>query len=235
MRDARLNPIGSDSPPVGHIIFDLDGTLVDSCAVCVDILSEILVERGSVRVIDPVGARTYMSRGGLDMVSGLLGDACSDPAADLADFRARYQVRRTPEDTLFPGVADGLAQLREAGLTLSICSNKPQALCEKVLADTGLAEHFVVVVGGQAGLRPKPAPDLLQAVLDRIDHPPEACLFVGDSELDHAVAVAANMPFHFMTYGYAEPGWVLEQGSAFDCFPTMTQAILSRISIPNHV
>lgn len=234
MCDERLNAFGSDSAPIGHVIFDLDGTLVDSCAVCVDILSEILVERGSARQIDPTGARTYMSRGGLDMVSGLLGDACRDPAADLADFRTRYQLRQTPVDTLFPGVSEGLAQLRAAGLTLSICSNKPQSLCEKVLADTGLTDHFAVVVGGQSGLRPKPAPDLLSTLLNRIDHPPEACLFVGDSELDHAVAVTAGIPFHFMTYGYAEPGWALTRGVAFDCFPTMTRAILSRISAGNH-
>lgn len=235
MRYERLNSAISETPSVGHIIFDLDGTLVDSCAVCVDILSEILVERGSAQAIDPVGARTYMSRGGLDMVSGLLGDACSDPAADLAEFRARYQVRQTPVETLFPGVSDGLARLRDAGLSLSICSNKPQILCEKVLVDTGLADHFAVVVGGQAGLRPKPAPDLLYAVLEQIDQPADVCLFVGDSELDHAVAVAADMPFHFMTYGYAEPGWVLEQGVAFDCFQTMTSAILARTSNPHHV
>ncbi|MFE8585654.1 HAD family hydrolase [Sphingomonas sp. NCPPB 2930] len=234
MRHERLSPVGSDSPPIAHVIFDLDGTLVDSCAVCVDILSEILVERGSVQAIDPVGARAYMSRGGLDMVSGLLGDACRDPAADLAEFRARYQLRQTPVETLFPGVSDGLARLREGGLTLSICSNKPQILCEKVLADTGLADHFAVVVGGQPGMRPKPALDLLHAVLNRVDDPAEACLFVGDSELDHAVAAAANIPFHFMTYGYAEPGWALQQGVAFDCFQTMASAILARTSTSPH-
>ncbi|WP_322966113.1 HAD family hydrolase [Sphingomonas fuzhouensis] len=234
MRDQRLSPVGSDSPSISHVIFDLDGTLVDSCAVCIDILSEIITERGSVQSIDPIGARTYMSRGGLDMVSGLLGDACGDPAEDLAEFRARYQVRQTPVETLFPGVSDGLARLRDAGLTLSICSNKPQILCEKVLEDTGLAHHFTVVIGGQHGMRPKPAPDLLHAVLSHVDHPPEACLFVGDSELDHAVAVAANIPFHFMTYGYAEPGWAPEQGVAFHCFQTMVNAILACTSTSTH-
>lgn len=237
MRDVRLiaDPVGpapyangsGEAGPLRHVIFDLDGTLVDSCAVCVDILSEIRVERGAMAPIDRIGARAYMSRGGQDMVAGLLGTACIDPAADLIDFRARYQRRHTPADTLFPGVAAGLTQLRAAGLVLSICSNKPQELCEKVLADTGLAAHFAVVVGGRPGLRPKPAPDLLLAVLGELGTTPDACLFVGDSELDHAVATAARMPFHFMTYGYAEAGWVLDGGAAFGCFDTMTRAILS--------
>jgi phosphoglycolate phosphatase len=231
MQDACLTAVTPRAGTLRHVIFDLDGTLVDSCAVCVDILSEILAERGATAAIDRVGARAYMSRGGQDMVAALLGAACRDPAADLLDFRSRYQQRHTSSETLFPGVAAGLAQLRAAGLTLSICSNKPQELCEKVLADLGLAGHFAVVVGGRPGLRPKPAPDLLEAVLNALDTTPDACLFVGDSELDHAVAIAARMPFHFMTYGYAEAGWVFEGGEAFGCFDTMTRAILSPLPV----
>lgn len=218
---------GATDTVIRHVIFDLDGTLVDSCAVCVDILSDILAERGSARTIDPVGARSYMSRGGLDMVTALLAEATRDPQADLADFRARYQVRRTSIDTLFPGVTEGIRRLHAAGVTLSICSNKPQGLCEKVLEDTGLADYFTVVIGGRPELRAKPAPDLLDAVLDRLGCTVEECLFVGDSELDHAVAVAAGMPFHFMTYGYAESGWVPQHGASFDCFATMTGTILA--------
>lgn len=212
---------------IRHVIFDLDGTLVDSCAVCVDILSDILIERGSSRSIDPIGARSYMSRGGLDMVTGLLAEASCDPHVDLADFRARYQARRTPVSTLFPGVAKGIQQLHAAGLTLSICSNKPQGLCEKVLEDTGLADYFTVVIGGQPGLRAKPAPDLLDAVLSRLDCAIDECLFVGDSDLDHDVASAIGMSFHFMTYGYAENGWVPQHGLSFDCFSTMAGTILA--------
>lgn len=211
---------------IRHIVFDLDGTLVDSCAICVEILSDILLERGSSHSIDAVDARAYMSRGGLDMVAGLLGPACVDPATDLADFRARYQVRDTPVGTLFPGVAEGLRRLREAGFVLSICSNKPQALCEKVLADTGLSRYFAVVVGSRPGLRPKPAPDLLAAVLTRLGAMPDDCLFVGDSELDHQVAYEAGMPFHFVTYGYAEAGWLPVHAQVFSAFETMVDTLL---------
>jgi len=213
---------------IRHVIFDLDGTLVDSCATCVEILSGMLAERGDAAAIDPVAARGYMSRGGLDMVRGLLGDACVDGKADLADFRARYHAHETSVDTLFPGVAEGLARLRAAGLTLSICSNKPQGLCEKVLADTGLARHFALVVGGQQGLRPKPAPDLLDAVLARIGADAAACVFVGDSELDHQVAADAGIPFHFLTHGYAEPGWEARECAVHDSFAPLTDALLAR-------
>jgi phosphoglycolate phosphatase len=213
---------------IRQIIFDLDGTLVDSCATCVDILSGILAERGSDHRIDPVTARAYMSRGGLDMVAGLLGPACADPAADLADFRARYQVHKTPAETVFPGVPEGLQRMQDSGFTLSICSNKPQHLCEKVLEDTGLADYFALVVGGRTGLQPKPAPDLLNAVLAGLGTVPGECLFVGDSELDHQIAKNAAIPFHFLSYGYAAEGWVPDACMTFACFHSLTDAITAR-------
>lgn len=219
---------------IRHVIFDLDGTLVDSCGICVAILSDMLAERRSDHVIDPLFARHYMSRGGEEMVAALLGPACTDPAADLAEFRTRYQRWYTPSEALFGGVAESLATLHAEGLNLAICSNKPQNLCEKVLEDTGLAPYFPIVVGGRPGLRPKPAPDLLEAVLERLDSYPGECLFVGDSELDHEVASAAGMPFLFMCYGYAMENWSPGGDPGFDCFRTMTATILSRVTA-NHV
>ncbi|MFT4026842.1 MAG: HAD-IA family hydrolase [Novosphingobium sp.] len=218
---------------IRYVIFDLDGTLVDSCGVCVSILSTMIAERGVGHDIDLVGARQHMSRGGRDMVAALLGPACVDPDADLADFRGRYAAHLTPADSLYPGVAECLAQLHAMGLELAICSNKPQALCEKVLQDTGLAPYFRVVVGGQSGLRPKPAPDLLAAVSDRLGCMPEQCVYVGDSDLDHDVAKAAGMAFYFVTYGYAEPCWAPEVGESFDCFPSLTTALAAQVMQSN--
>jgi phosphoglycolate phosphatase len=213
---------------IRYVVFDLDGTLVDSCGICVSILSAMIADRGAAHVIDPVGARRHMSAGGRDMVATLLGPACLDPDQDLLDFRARYAQYVTPTDSLFPGVKDHLAQLHAMGLELAICSNKPQSLCEKVLADTGLAPYFRVVVGGQPGLAPKPAPDLLTEVSSRLGCAPGECVYVGDSELDHDVAKAAGMAFCFLTYGYAEPLWQPEIGESFDCFPTLATAIAAR-------
>lgn len=213
---------------IHNLIFDLDGTLVDSCAICVGILGGMLQDRGSERVIDPVGAKAYMSRGGVHMVSGLLGDDCGDPEQELTEFRARYARITTPHDALFPGVAEGLAHLHKAGFTLSICSNKPQNLCEQVLADTALDRLFTTIVGGTPGLRAKPAPDLLEATLGRIDARPETCLFIGDSELDHQIAETAGIPFLFMTYGYAIEGWQPGACEQFDCFTEMSRTVSAR-------
>jgi len=210
---------------IGHLIFDLDGTLVDSCGICVDILGAMLDDRGSDHRIDPLQARPFMSQGGQTMVAGLLGPATVDPAADLVEFRHRYAATKTPLTALFPGVADGLRSLHAMGFSLSICSNKPQNLCDQVLRDTGLTDLFSVVVGGQDGLRPKPQTDLLDHVLVQLGVPAWQCIYIGDSELDHHVALALDMPFKFLTYGYAAHGWQPDDSECFDCFTTLTDML----------
>jgi phosphoglycolate phosphatase len=215
---------------IRQVIFDLDGTLVDSCSVCVQILGDMLVDRGSEHTIDPVTARPWMSLGGAPMVAALLGPACVDPDKDIMEFRARYRETATPPAALFAGVAEGLAHFRNAGYSLSICSNKPQELCEQVLRDTRIADMFGTIVGLRTGLRPKPEMDLLRATLDSLRASPSECLYVGDSEIDHEVAEKAGMPFVFMSYGYAKPEYRCE-GESFDCFRTMSKAVTSRIAL----
>jgi phosphoglycolate phosphatase len=213
------------------LIFDLDGTLVDSCATCVDILTDMLVERGSLHVIDHAYARPWMSYGGIKMVSALLGEHCGDPAVELADFRSRYAVHNTHPEALFPYVAEGLLRLKAAGHQLAICSNKPQNLCEKVLKDTGLIGLFSAVVGSRPGLAPKPAPDILLEVLQKLKVDRRQCVFIGDSELDHAVADAVGMPFHFMSYGYADEHYQPHPYNHHDDFMALTDRLLV---MPHH-
>jgi phosphoglycolate phosphatase len=209
-----------------HLIFDLDGTLVDSCAICCEIVGTMLAARGSRQRIDAIAARSWMSIGGAKMIAALLGDDCGDPAAEIAEFRRIYAEKQTRPETLFPHVASGLARLRAAGHSLSICSNKPQNLVDKVLADTGIAPLFASVVGQRPDLRPKPAPDMLDTVLAELGASCQECLFIGDSELDHQVAENAGMGFLFVTYGYAHADYVAPQDS-FDCFGALTERLLT--------
>jgi phosphoglycolate phosphatase len=207
------------------LVFDLDGTLVDSNAACVEILRAMLQARGSANTIDERSAAAYMSRGGREMVRALLADACTDPDADLGEFRERYASHTTSRETLFPGVARGLESLAVAGFTMAICSNKPQALCEKVLDDTGLAQWFRTVVGSRPALRPKPDPDLLDCVLSAHRLARGEGVFIGDSEIDHAVARSAGMAFHFLSWGYAEAGWTPPDATVHHSFETLVDRL----------
>lgn len=219
-------------PPVRDqlcdLIFDLDGTIVDSCQICIDILTDMLVERGSSHRIEPIGARAYMSHGGETMVRTLLGPSCGDPARELAEFRCRYALRTTPHSALFPGVVEHLTRLADLGHRLAICSNKPQNLCENALADTGLAPLFDVVVGGQTGLRAKPHTDLVDETLRLLGSTPAECVFIGDSELDHQAAEAVSMPFVFLTYGYADPAYRPIAEISHDHFADMCTTLAGR-------
>lgn len=214
------------------IIFDLDGTLVDSCKTCVSILQDIIGERGIDHQIDHAFARPLMSRGGAQMVATLLGPAAKDTETDLEEFRARYASTTTCVSALYPGVREGIAGLAAHGLALAICSNKPQNLCDKVLQDTGLAEYFPVVIGSRVGVSPKPAPDLLELTLAALQLPSSHCVFVGDSELDHQVAVAAAMPFFYLSHGYAEPGWQPRDSLTFDAFDELCQSLADHHQAP---
>ncbi len=220
-----ISPYADTKEMARHIIFDLDGTLVDSSPVCCDILNQMRWERGGEDVIDAIAARPWMSVGGTQMVAALLGSLSRDLEDDIVEFRKRYALVRSSPKTLFPHVRHGLSKMKDAGFVLSICSNKPQNLVENVLRDTGIMNFFDGVMGQREGLRPKPAPDMLYSLLDEISADPQKCIFVGDSGIDHQVASRVGMDFLFVTYGYAETDYRWPQLS-FDSFRSLTEAVI---------
>lgn len=200
------------------LIIDLDGTLVDSAPLIAGIINRMLAERGVERVTTPQAARAYLTQGGSQLVTALLGDDLDDLVRDLAIFRTHYAALATPSDCLFPGVRDGLAALSADGVQMAICSNKPQSLCDKIVADLDLGRHFVAVVGSIDSLPLKPAPDLAFRALDALGATPADCLYVGDSDVDRQTAANAGIGFLFVTYGYAEEGRPIETLAHFDRF-----------------
>ena len=188
-------------PVAVDIIFDLDGTLVDSATHIAAILSDV-----AGREIKAWDTRRYLTMGGEQLVSALLGDANLDQ--NLAKFRELYLCLPTP-DCLYPGVRKGLERLRDAGRTMALCSNKPQILCEKTVADLGL-DQFAAVLGSAC------KPCMI---------PLTAALYVGDSKVDQETAALSGIPFAFVTYGYSEPGFTTD-AQRFDTFPAIVDHIL---------
>lgn len=211
-------------------VFDLDGTLVDSVVVCTDIVNSMLSDRGSDHRVTCTDARAYVSLGGSRMMSGLLAASCGDPDVEIAEFRARYAGLPTPDASLYPGVRDGLVRLKDEGVRLTICSAKPQALCEKVLADLDLASLFSAVVGSRAGAPCKPDPAHLEAVLDHVGGCRTRTCFIGDSEVDLALARRAEVPFILMSYGYADPRIDVSGTRVLDHFCEVPAAVISLLA-----
>lgn len=215
-------------PP--RIIFDLDGTLVDSAPICAAILTEMLGERGSGRIVHAADARTLLTRGGAALVGPLLQSPPDDLASDLADFRARYAARPTPADCLYPGVADGLRTLAQTGARMAVCSNKPQSLCDKIIADLALDSYLPVVVGSADGVPLKPAPDLALQTLEQLGPINGACWYVGDSKVDSDTAANAAIPFLLASWGYAEPGATIAAVARFDNFDAVVRHVMTPAS-----
>ena len=207
------------------IIFDLDGTLIDSAVLCAGILTDMLRDRGSSRIVTRDCAKPHMSGGGEHLVATMLGADCGDVAAELVEFRRRYAELPTPETSLFEGVLPGLKRLHANGFGLAICSNKPQHLCEKVVSDLGIDPLFAAVVGSAPGRKPKPHPELLEMAMEALEASPADCYFVGDSDVDHAVASASGVPFVLVDYGYAPPEWDRSGLVEFSDFADLVEAV----------
>ena len=185
-----------------HILFDLDGTLVDSVRITCAVIDAMLAARGVTFRADPAVARVMDAIGGEAMIAAVMGPHCRDPKQEIAEFRARHAVVATPADLAFPGVPDALAALAAGGVAMAICSNKPQHLCEKILADLDLARHFTSIVGARPDLPRKPAPDGARLALAALGADPAVTLYVGDSPVDVATANAAGLPLALVNWGY---------------------------------
>lgn len=200
-----------------QILFDLDGTLVDSVRITCNVINAMLATRGIAWCADPATVRAMDAIGGEAMIAAVMGPHCRDPKQEIAEFRARHAVVDTPTDLAFPGVPVALAALAANGISMAICSNKPQHLCEKILADLDLAGYFITIVGARAGLPRKPAPEAARLALAALGADPAATLYVGDSPVDVATARAAGLPLALVDWGYgfadahtaAPDAWIL--------------------------
>lgn len=180
------------------LVFDLDGTLVDSLADIALHLNATLADRGlPSRSLVEIGE--WVGYG----VEQLVIRAVEHPellADTLAVFRAHYRARPVVHTSLFPelaGVLDAIAQDRK----LAILSNKPHDLTVAV-ADTLLRRwQFAVVAGQRAGKPHKPDPAALLDVVAELAIDPSDCVMIGDSEVDIATARAAGVPSVAVSWG----------------------------------
>jgi phosphoglycolate phosphatase len=183
------------------VVFDLDGTLVDSAPIVGFILNGMRTEVG-LPPLDDFFYRKWSSEGGATLVGRALDVDPSAAQGLLSVFRRKYYEYATPMNSVYDGVIPLLEKLRVNSVKLGICSNKPERLCNKVLIDTGLYEYFDVVTGGDTLSNKKPEPDGLIHTLSAMSVRPSAALFVGDSIIDQLTATRANLDFALFTGGY---------------------------------
>lgn len=187
------------------LIFDLDGTLVDSVPDLTISLNEVLREHGypplSVAEVKPMigdGVPMLVQRG-----FAARGGSAGEAEAAMPRYTAIYEANATNSSRPYPGVAATLADLRLKGYRTAVCSNKPQRACEIMLAELGIAGLFDGVAGGDRFPVRKPNPGHLVGLIDALGADPSRAAMIGDSENDAAAGLAAGLPLLLMSYGYA--------------------------------
>jgi len=186
------------------VVFDLDGTLIDSAPDMHRAVNLMLADMGCPPLSLPE-IRTMVGDGASALIArALAARQCvtADPTKALEQFLEHYEENPTAFTPTFPGVPETLERLRAIGLTLAICTNKPTRLTHMILERLGINRFFVRVIAGDTLPFRKPDPRALIEVLNVFGTPPAAAIMVGDSEVDAATAHAANVPFVLMTYGY---------------------------------
>ena len=186
------------------VVFDLDGTLIDSAPDMHRAVNLMLAELGCAPLTLP-DIRSMVGDGASALIARALAArhcVSADPAKALDDFLAHYEADPTNVTRTFAGVAETLERLRSIGLTLAVCTNKPSRLTGMILERLGIDRYFARVVAGDSMPFRKPDPRALMEVVDGFGTAKEATLMVGDSEVDAATAHAASVPFALMTYGY---------------------------------
>ena len=185
------------------LIFDLDGTLIDSLPDLTAALNRMLTELGrrelaaaEVRAMIGDGTRALVKRA--LVATGGMPDL-EQAHATFSDF---YKEALTRLTRLYPGVRETLAILRKFGARLGICTNKSQVMTMSVLKEFGIAEDFTAVIGGDVVPLRKPNPAHLLAVIEQLETIPRDAIMVGDGENDYAVARALRIPVILMSYGY---------------------------------
>lgn len=200
-----LSVLGGKLPEL--VMFDLDGTLVDSIPDLAAATDAMLVQLGRAPAgVDKV--RNWVGNGAPVLVRRALADdfdhqaiSAEQEAEALALFMQAYGTGNDLT-TLYPGALDALATLHKLGIKLGLVTNKPERFLPELLAETEMDGFFQWIVGGDTFVQKKPDPTGLLWVMQQAGVSPEQCLFIGDSRNDVQAAQAANVACVAVTYGY---------------------------------
>ncbi len=210
------------------IIFDLDGTLIDSAPDIVGSLNEILGLRGLPPL--PLASVKAMVGSGIPALISRALEAHGVDADDVkplvADMIGVYAQRATRLTALFEGVRDCLGAFRRSGVKMAVCTNKQQDVTDIVLRDLEIGHYFECAIGARPELARKPDPAMIYHALGAMGATPAHAVMVGDSHVDAGAAKAAGIPVVLATFGYS-PNPVAEFGpdATIDSFDELPAAL----------
>ncbi len=208
-----------------RIVFDLDGTLIDS-APDIHGIANVLLTREKYEPITLEQTRNFIGNGAGVFVTKMCvarGIPDQEHGRLLADFISLYD-NAVSHTLAYEGVEESLQALTGAGHSLGICTNKPIRPALSVLDHLDLAKYFNTVWGGDSMSVHKPNPAPLHAAFDALPHGVE--IYVGDSEVDAETAARASVPFILFTEGYRKQAVEkMDHAAAFSHFRQLPELI----------
>ncbi len=190
------------------VVFDLDGTLVDTAPDLIETLNVVFVREG-LPPIEYATARNMIGGGARKMIESgldLKGRPSSSGTVDrmFADFVAHYAAHVADKSQPFPGLDAALDHLSARGCRLAVCTNKLEGLSRLLLEALGLTRRFSAICGQDTYGMQKPDPEVLRLTIQAAGGDTQRAIMVGDSGTDIATARAARIPIVAVDFGYSE-------------------------------
>ena len=184
------------------VIFDLDGTLIDSRQDLVDATNATRVHLGMSTLGDDLVA-SYVGNGAPTLIRRALGAGASDALVErgLAYFLKHYSTHLLDKTVLYPGVREALDEMKAARVPMAVLTNKPTALSVAIVSGLGLSDHFFRIYGGDSFALKKPDPIGIDMLRHEMNAQREATLMVGDSHIDIKTARNAGVQACGVTFG----------------------------------
>lgn len=211
------------------VVFDLDGTLVDTGPDLTAALNHALgvlgrrdVDEESVKEMVGLGARKLLERGleATGVMTDELIEAGVQPFLDF--YAANICVRSKP----YPAIEAAMDELAGAGVTLSVCTNKPQRLSELLIDALGWSGRFAAVLGADRVPQRKPHPSHVLSTIEAAGGDPRSAAFVGDSIVDVTAAKAAAIPVIAVSFGFPDrPAGTLGADAVIDSYAELIPAL----------
>ena len=218
-------------------VFDLDGTLLDSLEDLHLSTNAALAAHGMpTHSIDDV--RRFVGNDIALLIHRAVpaGTPADVESAVLEDFKRHYGAHCEDHTGPYPGIPQMLAHLREAGVSVAVVSNKADFAVQELVARQ-FPDTFDAVLGENeaAGIRKKPAPDMVEAALERMGATHEGLVYVGDSEVDVQTAASVSCPCVSCTWGFRSVAQLVEAGATtfVDTPDELERVLLGSAPIPS--
>lgn len=189
--------------PVRALVFDLDGTLIDSKLDLIYSVNATLTEMGRAKLSDEV-ISSYIGHGAPMLMSRALGGVATeeDLARGLKYFLAYYEEHKLDSTCLYPDVTETLAKLSQQEIAMAVLTNKPVKISVRILEELGIAKYFQAIYGGNSFETKKPDPLGAKMILSEFRVNAGDAMMVGDSEVDIQTARNASMIAAAVNFGF---------------------------------